>query len=299
MKCNVLYEFGTVLLMTYILTYWHLDHRRLQPCWASPVPHNMSGLRRKGLKRETFCLIVGPVLAMFGTIGVLVTMFTTWWKKKIYVGIVHSMYSCGIWFFCSEINDHYSRCQTTALIRSSPALLQASRVLLCVSLVCVLSAWVPLILGLKRFLHCGQRRIPLITAGCMLVTAAIAALIPVTLISVHPSQAFPFVSYEYGSLVSPGLGLYVGWVDSGLLVGAGVILLVSSTPCMMSRQSKITEEASEGACIMYNALEDTDSIQLSMTQDRIVWVLVNIALSAPQTFTFPPKSVSFFYFNTI
>lgn len=237
--------------------------------------HNMGEAKRisRDIKRETLCLIIGSVLAMFGTICVLITMFAPWGKKDVRSCQIPFVTYDGLWFYCVWTAANRFNCahnlrpslplpiSWTDLYRST-AFLQASRVLTCVSLVCVLSAWVPLVLGLRRFLQRGQRSIPLIAAGCMLLTAAITVLIPVTLIAVHLEDFFPEI---LGHTLSLGLGLYAGWVGSGLLMAAGVILLTSTRPCIRSGEQSGTEEACP--CVTSNSSEENDSEELTK-----VWI---------------------------
>ncbi|KAG5284022.1 hypothetical protein AALO_G00022080 [Alosa alosa] len=215
----------------------------------------MSEGKRKStaIKRETLCLIMGLVLAAFGTICVLITMFAPWRNNNVQSCQIPHVIYYGLWFYCVW-NYQGLHCRPNLDVHWSQASVQASRVLMCVSLACALSAWAPLILGLRRFRQRRQRHVPLITAGSMLVTAAITTLIPVTLIAVHlnQDQQFPYIK----EIPSVGLGLCTGWVGSGLLVAAGAILLCSNMSCM-SGGNKSTEEASP--CIIYNSLEETGS----------------------------------------
>ena len=271
-----------MLLVIFCYCVYYL-HKQVSPFQVSASskssvfhPHNMHEEKRKKSMDIKTLFITALVLAVFGTICVLVTTFAPW--RKTYVQSCQLPYVTydGIWYYCMSYVDwhHGLKCVPNLNVKRitpsflqkgySPAFLQASRVLVCVSLACVLSAWAPLILGLRRFLQHREMRIPLITAGSMLLTAAVVFLIPVTVSTVNLEQLFPQKIIRHFDTI--GLGLYLGWAGSGFLVVAGVIVLCCNMSSVTSGRERSTEEASP--CMTYNALQKTDTTQLSQ-----VWIV--------------------------
>ncbi|KAL2094290.1 hypothetical protein ACEWY4_009009 [Coilia grayii] len=212
------------------------------------------------IKREPFCLFTGLVLAVLGTICVLVTMFAPWRTEKVHSCFLPYVTYEGLWFSCLRYS-HESfgkmKCLSLQGLWFKQGFLRAWQVLMCTSLACVLSAWPALIVGLRRFFQHRERHQVLVTAaGSMLLSAAIATLIPATVTTIGSEQVFKHNLLHSRAVTMTGLGLYMGWFGSVFLILAGVILLCCNMTCITSgRETRDPEETS--LCMTHNALADT------------------------------------------
>lgn len=208
----------------------------------------------------TLCQVLGFVLSLLG-VGLVIaaTAMDQWATEDLYGSIVTSVYTySGLWRSCVKRNTGFTDCRPYLTILGLPALLQAVRALMIISLILGGIALLISIFALKCLkignMEDNIKAIMTLTAGIMQILAGICAIAGVSAFANLIVQSFLFTSYtdvgigtvgSVGSLtggLTPrytlGPALFVGWIGGGILLFAGVMMSLACRGMAPERNDK-------------------------------------------------------------
>lgn len=207
----------------------------------------------------TLCQVLGFVLSLLG-VGLVIaaTAMDQWATEDLYGDILTSVYTySGLWNSCVRRSTGLTECRPYLTILGLPALLQAVRALMIISLILGGIALLISIFALKC-LKIGNmedkiKAIMTLTAGIMQILAGICAIAGVSAFANLIVQSFFLTSYtdigigvgSVGSLTGTlaprytfGPALFVGWIGGGILVFAGVMMSLACRGMAPDRNDK-------------------------------------------------------------
>lgn len=208
----------------------------------------------------TLCQVLGFVLSLLGVVLVIAaTAMDQWATQDLYGNVVTAVYTySGLWRSCVRQSSGFSECRPYFTILGLPALLQAVRALMIVSLVLGGIALLISIFALKCLkmgnMEGNIKAIMTLTAGIMHILAGICAIAGVSAFANLIVQSFIFTSYTDGGFgvmgnvgtltgsLTPrytfGPALFVGWIGGAILLIGGVMMSLACRGMTSDRNEK-------------------------------------------------------------
>ena len=181
-------------------------------------------------KLEVLALVLG-FIGLFGTIAVTAMPM---WKVSAFIGanlIVMEELWEGLWMTCYRQADIKMQCKVYDSLLILPTELQASRGLMCVSIVLVAISLLVTGCGTRKSDCCGDniksKNITLALGGSLYLLSFLTTLIPVCWVAHTVIRNFYNPAVVDSQKRELGEALFIGWATSGVLLITGVILLVS------------------------------------------------------------------------
>ncbi|KAJ0063565.1 hypothetical protein NL108_003891 [Boleophthalmus pectinirostris] len=176
--------------------------------------------------------IVALVLGSLGIIGIIAITAMPQWRVSAFIGanlIVMEDRWEGLWMNCYKQIDRM-QCKVYDSLLILPPELQAARGLVCAAIVIALIAFAITISG-TEVTSCGNdspsaKTILLVVGGVFFLLACLTTLVPVCWVAHTVIKDFYNPTLMDAQRRELGPALYVGWGTAGLLLAAGVILLV-------------------------------------------------------------------------
>uniref|UniRef100_A0A3B3VFC0 Claudin n=1 Tax=Poecilia latipinna TaxID=48699 RepID=A0A3B3VFC0_9TELE len=186
---------------------------------------------------ELEILIVALVIGFLGLIGVAAVTGLPMWKVTAFIEeniIVMETRWEGLWMNCYRQANIRMQCKVYDSLLFLPPDLQAARGLMCCAVALTCFALVVSVVGMKCTKMVDHRartkHIVLVTGGCLFLVACVTTLIPVSWTGHVIIQDFYNPLLIDAQRRELGEALYIGWMTSGLLFSAGVILLCRHAP---------------------------------------------------------------------
>lgn len=215
-------------------------------------------------KLELIALILGFV-GLFG--AVTITALPTW-RVSAFIGanlvVMEDLWE-GLWMNCWRQGNIKMQCKVYDSLLILPAELQAARGLMVVSIILVVISLLITGSGAQHNKCCGDntrgKNITLALGGVLFLLSCLITLIPVCWVG------FTVISRFYSPLVTDGekreLGsaLFIGWATSGILLIAGILVLVSYS----KRASKDEEPYADAHLLAPRNSQKEGSIYLQRT----------------------------------
>ncbi|XP_041849935.1 claudin-4 [Melanotaenia boesemani] len=192
----------------------------------------------KRKRRNTICCeVVALIIGFIGFIGVSAVTGLPMWKVTAFIQeniIVMETRWEGLWMNCFRQANIRMQCKVYDSLLFLPPDLQAARGLMCSSVAVTAFALIVTAVGMKCTKVVDHRartkHIVLVSGGCLFLLGCVTTLIPVSW------TGHVIITDFYNPLLIDaqrrelGEALYIGWVTSGLLFAAGVILLCRHAP---------------------------------------------------------------------
>lgn len=204
---------------------------------ADSVLEEKEKIERRKRRNAVCCEVVALVVGFIGLIGVSAVTGLPMWKVTAFIQeniIVMETRWEGLWMNCYRQANIRMQCKVYDSLLYLPPELQASRGLMCSSVALTVFALIVSAVGMKCTKVVDHRartkHIVLVTGGCLFLLACVTTLIPVSW------TGHVIITDFYNPLLIDaqrrelGEALYIGWVTSGLLFAAGVILLCRHAP---------------------------------------------------------------------
>ncbi|KAM9801701.1 claudin-17-like [Neosynchiropus ocellatus] len=201
--------------------------------------------------------LLALVLGFLGLSGAVLVTLLPMWRVTFSFGIVLAEVTEGLWMYSSGHVGIRKQFKVYAPEMVLPAELQAARGLMCVSIVLALAALSVSGCGSLRSKSCADnmrsKNVTLAAGGSLFLLSFLTTLIPVCWVA-HT------VTF-YGSVVRDGLknelgeSLFVGWGTAGVLLLAGIILLL----CYSRRRSKEGEDEPDYYALATGRLREVGS----------------------------------------
>ncbi|XP_048837189.1 claudin-4-like [Brienomyrus brachyistius] len=192
----------------------------------------------KAEKKESICLeVVALVVGFIGLIGVSAVTGLPMWKVTAFIGeniIVMETRWEGLWMNCYRQANIRMQCKVYDSLLYLPPDLQAARGLMCTSVALTCFAVIISAVGMKgtKLVEHSPRlkHLILVVGGCLFLAACISTLIPVSWTGHVIIQDFYNPLLINAQRRELGEALYIGWVTSGILFAAGMILVCRHAP---------------------------------------------------------------------
>ncbi|KAM9801142.1 claudin-17-like [Neosynchiropus ocellatus] len=219
-------------------------------------------------KAEIFALVLG-FLGLFGT--VLVTALPMW-RVSAFIGanlIVMEELWEGLWMNCYRQADIRMQCKVYDSQLILPAELQAARGLMCVSIVLALAALSVSGCGSLRSRSCADnmrsKNVTLAAGGSLFLLSFLTTLIPVCWVAHTVIRNFYNPAVHDGQKRELGESLFVGWGTAGVLLLAGIILLL----CYSRRRSKEGEDEPDYYALATGRLREVGSERSTSSSQKV------------------------------
>ncbi|XP_023681814.1 claudin-8-like [Paramormyrops kingsleyae] len=192
----------------------------------------------KAEKKEGICLeVVALVVGFIGLIGVSAVTGLPMWKVTAFIGeniIVMETRWEGLWMNCYRQANIRMQCKVYDSLLYLPPDLQAARGLMCTAVALTCFAMIISAVGMKGTKLAAHsprlKHLILVVGGCLFLAACIATLIPVSWTGHVIIQDFYNPLLINAQRRELGEALYIGWVTSGILFAAGMILVCRHAP---------------------------------------------------------------------
>ncbi|XP_013868188.1 claudin-8 [Austrofundulus limnaeus] len=204
---------------------------------ADSVLEEKEKTERRKRRNAICCEVVALVIGFIGLIGVAAVTGLPMWKVTAFIQeniIVMETRWEGLWMNCYRQANIRMQCKVYDSLLYLPPELQASRGLMCASVALTSFALIVSAVGMKCTKVVDHRartkHIVLVTGGCLFLLGCVTTLIPVSW------TGRVIIADFYNPLLIDaqrrelGEALYIGWMTSGLLFAAGVILLCRHAP---------------------------------------------------------------------
>ncbi|XP_033847453.1 claudin-8-like [Periophthalmus magnuspinnatus] len=176
--------------------------------------------------------ILALVLGSLGIIGIIAITAMPQWRVSAFIGanlIVMEDRWEGLWMNCFKQIDRM-QCKVYDSLLILPVELQASRGLMCASIVLAVIAFIITISGSEVTSccidHLEAKTTTLATGGVFFLLACLTTLIPVCWVAHTVIRDFNNPILMDAQRRELGAALYVGWATAGILLTTGVILLL-------------------------------------------------------------------------
>ncbi|XP_007568674.1 claudin-8-like [Poecilia formosa] len=207
------------------------------PDYQDSVYEEKKKAEKRKRRNEVCCEIVALVIGFLGLIGVAAVTGLPMWKVTAFIEeniIVMETRWEGLWMNCYRQANIRMQCKVYDSLLYLPPDLQAARGLMCCAVALTCFALVVSAVGMKCTKMVDHRartkHIVLVTGGCLFLMACVTTLIPVSWTGHVIIQDFYNPLLIDAQRRELGEALYIGWMTSGLLFAAGVILLCRHAP---------------------------------------------------------------------
>ncbi|XP_068173923.1 claudin-17-like [Antennarius striatus] len=176
--------------------------------------------------------ILALVLGFVGLFGTILVTALPMWRVSAFIGanlIVMEELWEGLWMNCYRQADIRMQCKVYDSLLILPPELQASRGLMCASIILVAIALFVTGCGIKKSNCCGDnmrsKNITLALAGSLYLLSCLITLIPVSWVGHTVIRNFYNPVIDDSQKRELGEALFIGWATSGILLINGIILL--------------------------------------------------------------------------
>uniref|UniRef100_A0A3Q3JWT0 Uncharacterized protein n=1 Tax=Monopterus albus TaxID=43700 RepID=A0A3Q3JWT0_MONAL len=176
--------------------------------------------------------VLALVLGFIGLVGTIAATAMPMWRVSAFIGeniIVMETRWEGLWMNCYRQANIRMQCKVYDSLLFLPPDLQAARGLMCSSVALTAIAVIVAAVGMKCTVVVDHRprtkHIVLVAGGCLFLLGCLTTLIPVSWTAHVIIQDFYNPLLIDAQRRELGEALYIGWMTSGLLFVAGVILL--------------------------------------------------------------------------
>ncbi|XP_061733955.1 claudin-like protein ZF-A89 [Nerophis ophidion] len=178
--------------------------------------------------------ILAMVLGFLGLFGVVAAAAMPMWRVSAFIGanlIVMEVLWEGLWMNCYNQADIKMQCKVYDSLLILPPELQAARGLMVVAAVLVVVALFVAGFTMKRTTCCEDhpraKNVTLAFAASLFLLACLLALIPVCWVAHTVIRDFYNPTVVDSRKRELGASLFIGWATCGLLLAAGVVLVLS------------------------------------------------------------------------
>ncbi|XP_005796875.1 claudin-8-like [Xiphophorus maculatus] len=207
------------------------------PDYQDSVYEEKQRAEKRKRRNEVCCEVVALIIGFLGLIGVAAVTGLPMWKVTAFIQeniIVMETRWEGLWMNCYRQANIRMQCKVYDSLLYLPPDLQAARGLMCSSVALTTFALVVSVVGMKCTKMVDHRartkHIVLVTGGCLFLMGCVTTLIPVSWTGHVIIQDFYNPLLIDAQRRELGEALYIGWMTSGLLFSAGVILLCRHAP---------------------------------------------------------------------
>lgn len=192
--------------------------------------------------------VLATVLGFIGLTGTIAVTAIPMWKVSAFIGanlIVMEELWEGLWMNCYRQGDIKMQCKVYDSLLILPAELQAARGLMCVSIVLVVISLFITGCGTKKSNCCNDnmksKNITIAFGGSLYLLSCLTTLIPVSWVGHTVVRNFYNPHIVDSQKRELGEALFLGWATSGILLIAGIILLLSYSKRRSKEEEAYTE----------------------------------------------------------
>ncbi|TRY94065.1 hypothetical protein DNTS_027302 [Danionella cerebrum] len=193
------------------------------------------------------CEIIALVLGFIGLVGVAAVTGLPMWKVTAFIQeniIVMETRWEGLWMNCYRQANIRMQCKVYDSLLYLPPDLQAARGLMCTSVALTTLACIVSAVGMRCTRLVDSRpkvkHIVLVSGGCLFLAGCATTIVPVSWTGHMIIQDFYNPLLIDAQRRELGEALYIGWVTSGLLFAAGVILLCRHAPRTQDKEDMVS-----------------------------------------------------------
>nr|XP_020468748.1 claudin-8-like [Monopterus albus] len=232
--------------VSYGASYYDDQQARTYTNYQDSIYEEKKRIEKKKRQNAMCCEVVALVIGFIGLIGVATVTGLPMWKVTAFIQeniIVMETRWEGLWMNCYRQANIRMQCKVYDSLLFLPPDLQAARGLMCSSVALTAIAVIVAAVGMKCTVVVDHRprtkHIVLVAGGCLFLLGCLTTLIPVSWTAHVIIQDFYNPLLIDAQRRELGEALYIGWMTSGLLFVAGVILLCRHAPRAQEPEERI------------------------------------------------------------